>query len=301
MNITDINKLGKDLEIYTFIDYIGKGFPIILPKGAGIIKNIRNFVEGEQIKKGYKVVRTPSISNCEIYKIEDRYEIEKDELFIIKNENEENKNTIVLKPYSCPFHCSIFKQNHHSYKEFPIKYAETSTVFRNERDIKGITRTRQFTLSDGSIFERAENVKETIKETIKLQQEFINKMELDVTVQITTWDDSKKEAYIGTISEWEYITNEMKTALKEMNIKYKVLNTAKMYGPSIRTLYNNEEFTSIQIDFEITHRFDLKYTDSNDQEKFPIYMHNTMVGSYENLLSILIEKYGGDFPDWILD
>lgn len=299
MKIQEINKLGKDLELYAFVDYIGKGFPIILPRGARIIKLLRNYVEYEEENAGYKIVRTPSISNSEIYKIEDRYEMQKDELFVIKNQNEDNANEIILKPYVSPFHCSIYNLEKHSYKELPIKYCETSTVYRNERDIKGITKSRQFTLSDASLFCNVENLQENIKEAIMLQQKFIQRMDLDVTLEIATWDDEKKEEYIGTIKEWDYTVECMKKALEELKITYKITKEAKMYGPTIKLYYNKNELSSLQIDFEITHRFDVKYVDKNNEEKFPIYMHNTMIGSYENLLSILIEKYEGEFPFWL--
>lgn len=299
MKIQEINKLGKELELYTFIDYIGKGFPIILPRGARIIKLLRNYVEYEEENEGYKVVRTPCISNAEVYKIEDRYEMQKDELFVIKSPNDENSNEIILKPYVSPFHCSIYNLEKHSYKELPIKYCETSTVFRNERDIKGITKSRQFTLSDASLFCNVEKLQENIKEALMLQQKFIKKLDLDVTFEIATWDDEKKEEYIGTIQEWNYAVDSMKNALEELKIEYKITKKARMYGPAINLYYNDKELSSLQIDFEITHRFDVIYVDKSNEEKFPIYMHNTMVGSYENLLSILIEKYEGEFPFWL--
>lgn len=303
MKIQEINKLGKELELYTFVDYIGKGFPIILPKGARIIRLIRNEVEYLEENKGYKIVRTPSISNSEIYKIEDRYELEKDELFIInaeeKDENYEPINAKVLKPYVAPFHCSIYKMNQHSYKELPIKYCETSTVFRNEKDIKGITKVRQFTLSDASVFCEPDKLEKSIKESLEIQKELIDKMNLKTKFEIATWDDERKEDYIGNIDEWENATNAMKEVLDILNIKYIVTKKAKMYGPGINVYYNNEEFSSLQIDFEITHRFDIKYTSKENEEKFPLYLHNTIIGSYENLLSILIEKYNGRFPLWL--
>ena len=297
MKIAEINQLGKELELYTTLDYIGKGFPIVLPRGARIIKLIRNYVENIEEQNGYKIVRTPSISNSEIYKIEDRYELEKKELFVIKNDENES-NEIVLKPYVQPFHCSIYKSNHHSYKELPIKYCETSTVFRNERDIKGMIKTRQITLSDSSIFCTPEKLEREIKDAIELQRKIIKKIGLDIEYCIETWNDTKKEEYIGNISEWENATNAMKSVLNDLKIEYKVEKNARMYGPAIKVLYKEMDFSSLQIDFEISHRFDLHYTDKDNVSKFPIYMHNTLIGSYEGLLGILIEKYEGNFPLW---
>lgn len=307
MKISEINKLGKELELYTTIEYIGKGFPIILPRGAKVIKTIRNEIEKMEEENGYKNVRTPSLSNSEIYKMEDRYSVEKENLFIIKdNEQSLNdintdytENEIVLKPYSQPFHCSIYKLKNHSYKELPIKYCETSTVFRNERDIKGIMRTRQITLSDANIFCDITKIKKELKEILKMQNEFVNKLGLDLTYKISTWDENKKEEYIGQISEWQDNVQAMKDSLDELNISYDIDNKAKMFGPSISLYYEDIEFSVLQIDFEITHRFELKYTSKENTELYPIFIHNTIVGSYENLLNILIDKYEGNFPTWI--
>lgn len=303
MHVTEINKLGKELELYTYVDYIGKGFPIILPKGAKLINLIRNYVESEEAKYGYEVVRTPNVSRAEIYKIEDRLEQEKHDMFIIESDDEEEdkreENSIVLRPYVAPFHCSVYKTRQRSYKNLPIKYCETSTVYRNERDIKGISRTRQITLSDASIFVMPEKLEEEIIEALKIQQNFISKLGLEVKYIVSNWDDNKKENYIGTIQEWDNSVKAMKSALESLNIEFEENKKAKMQGPSIQIMYEGKDFSSMQIDYEIVHRFDLTYVDKDNEEKFPVYIHSTSVGSYENLLGILIEKYQGNFPLWL--
>lgn len=295
----DINRLGKEYEIYTTVNYIGKGFPIILPRGARIIRTLRNYVEKEEQKRGYKLVRTPSMSNSQIYKIEDRYESGKNKMFVIKNYHEEEKSSIVLKPYVQPFHCAIYNENIHSYRELPIKYCETSTVFRNDMDIKGIIKTRQITLSDASIFCEPQKIGESLKEALTLQQMYINKLDLGVTYSISTWDENEKENYIGTIDEWTNVVEAMKNSLEELHINYTVNKKGRMYGPSIQIKHNDKTFLSIQIDFEIVHRFNTKFTDKDSKEKYPIYMHYTVVGSYEKLLAMLIERYKGNFPLWL--
>ncbi len=299
MQAIDINKLGKDLELYTYIDYIGKGFPVILPRGLKIINLIRSFVESEEEKNGYELIRTPNVSRAEIYVIEDRYKEKKDEMFIIKSNDNEENNSIVLRPYAYPFHCSVYKIKQRSYKNLPLKLSETSTAYRNERDIKGISRTRQITLSDASIFIEPDNIEEEIIDSIKIQSNFISKLGLDVKYYVSTWDETKKEEYIGKIEEWDKVVTAMKNALEYLKIPYEVNTEAKMYGPSIQIYYKNEYLSNMQVDFEIVHRFDLTYVDKDNEEKYPIYIHRTSVGSYENLLSILIEKYRGDFPLWI--
>lgn len=302
MKIAEINKLGKELELYTSVDYVGKGFPIIMPRGSKIIKTIRNYVELAEENDGYRNVRTPSISNSEIYKIADRYSGEKSSYFIIKNENiytennENNQNEIVLKPNVQPFHCSIYKLEQHSYKDLPVKYCETSTIFRNERDIKGIMRTRQITLSDASIFCSFENVKKEIKNCVILQQNIVKNIGLELKYVISNWNTNEKEKYIGQINEWNTCFNAMKEVLDELEIKYETDENAKMYGPAIKMYFDNYEFSVLQIDFEMTHRFDLKYKNENNEDITPIYIHNTIIGSYENLLSVLIDRYNGFFP-----
>ena len=303
MKITEINKLGKELELYTSLDYVGKGFPIIMPNGSKIIKIIRNYVEWVEEQNGYKNVRTPSISNSEIYKIADRYNEEKSRYFIVENSNnlfndkaKGVQNEIVLKPDVQPFHCSIYKMTQHSYKELPVKYCETSTVFRNEKDIKGIMRTRQITLSDASIFCEFKNIKNEIKSSIMLQREITQKLGIELNYVISTWDDNSKENYIGQINEWNSCYTAMKDVLDELNVKYKIDENAKMYGPSVKTYYNETEFSVLQIDFEMTHRFELKYKNNKNEDETPIYIHHTLIGSYENLLNVLIERYEGFFP-----
>ena len=295
----EYNKLGKELEIYTTIDYIGKGFPIILPNGAKMIKILREMVEDEEEKRGYMVVRTPSASRAEIYMIEDRWEIEKDEIFKIENEDE--INSIVLRPYVKPFHCSMYQIGEHSYKELPIKYSETSTVFRDEptSKLRGLTCMRQYSFSDASIFMTFEQIEKIIKESVEIEQIFMEKLGLNVEFKISNWNDKAKEEYIGTINEWNTCISLMKKVLDEKNIKYEENKYAKMYGPSIQLFYNSKLLAKIEVDFEITHRFDLKYTDKDGKEKFPIYIHRQNLGCYESMLAILIERYGGEFPTWI--
>ncbi len=302
MKTAEINKLGKELELYTYVDYIGKGFPIILPRGSKIIEIIRNYIESEEQKSGYQILRTPSVSRAEIYMIEDRFEIQKDDMYIIETENsngDREENCIVLRSDVSPFHCAVYNTKQRSYKDLPIKYSETAAVFRNEKDIKGISKTRQVTMSDESIFVMRENLNIQIKEAIELSQKFISRLGLDVTYKINNWDFNKKEEYIGTVEEWNFAVDAMKNALDSLNIPYEEMDKAEMYGPSIQIYYEDREFCRLQIDFEIVHRFETKYVSKDNKYEYPVYIRRTAVGSYENLLGILIEKYQGDFPLWI--
>ncbi len=305
METSEINQLGKELGIYTTVDYIGKGFPIFLPRGARIQKNIEDYVTKMEEKRGYKLVKTPSASRAEVYILEDRYNEDDKAFFRIQSETgeaeiEQKINQIVLRPYCMPFHCSIFNESKLTYKDLPQKYCETSTVYRNETDIKGITKTRQITISDASAFSDLNSVKSILREIVEMQKEIDEKLGIEVSYTLSTWDDSRKEDYIGRIDEWDSICKMMKSVLEELDIPYKEDKNAMLYGPMITTYYGDIRFQTIQVDFEITHRFDMKYTTENNTEETPYYVHANIVGSYERLLSILIEKYKGDFPKWIL-
>jgi threonyl-tRNA synthetase len=304
MRSAEINKLGAELELFTSVDYIGKGFPIMLPRGARLIKNLRNYIEYLEERYGYKIVRTPNVSNSTIYKMEDRFDdANKEEMFIIDTDTEnlgDDENDFVLRPRVEPFHCAVFGIKKHSYRELPVKLCETSTVYRNEKDLKGLNIVRQFTMSDASVFCEPEKVEQEIYNGLKFQKALIEKMQLDnITYEINTWNEAKKEDYIGTIAEWENVTNAMKRALEDLGVEYTVNNKAKIYGPIIRAKQDGVNFSKIQVDFEIPHRFDLAYTNIDNEEKTPIYIHNTLIGSYENLLGILISKYNGNIPLWI--
>lgn len=301
MKKSEISEIAKELKLYEQIDYVGKGFEIFLPRGAKIIEIIQKYIEDYQEMEGFQIVKTPCISNPEIYKIEDRYIGQEENYFAIQSDekDDENKNNLVLKPYVEPFHCSIFKRTQHSYKELPIKFLETSTVVRNEKDIKGQTKTKQYTISKASTFTNKENIKKSIKQNLSFLLEFIKKIGLDYNIIIDNWDTEHKEDYIGRVDEWDYTVNSMKSILDDMQISFKETKNAKMYGPSIKIKYNQYLISDIQIDFEITHRFDLNYKNNQDKNEFPYYIDTTIVESYEDLVKILIEKYNGNFPLWI--
>lgn len=304
MKLSEINSIAKEQKIYAKIDYIGKGFEIFLPKGAKIINDIQKYVEREKEKLNCKIVKSPMVSNPAIYKIEDRYNEKKEiKLFAIEKEefdDESLENNLVLKPYVAPFHCTIFKSTQHSYKELPIKFFETSSVVRNELDIKGKTKTRQLTQSTSSIFTSKENIQTSIKEEAEFEKKLMDKLGIDVQFEIENWNEDHKEDYIGEINEWNYAVLSMENALNELQIPYKINKNGKMFGPRIAIKHNNYLISNIQVDFEITHRFDLKYKNKVDEDSFPYYINNTLVESYEDLVKLLIEKYNGNFPENII-
>ena len=296
MKISEITKLGKDLKLFDTFDCIGKGFPVFLPKGAIMIKKIQDEVENKLMENHYLPVKTPCLSNFDIYKIEDRYQTERGRLFQVENTGEEK---LYLKPYLSLFHCTIYNKDQYSYKDLPIKFFETSSVFRNEKDIKGLIKTRQFTITDCSIFEAEKNLEQSLKEIVSIQNEIVNKLGLQVRYEVQNWDTDKKEEYIGTIDEWNMCIEKMENALRDDNLAFTENNKAPMYGPAIKLFYGDNYFAKIQIDFEITHRFDVKFHNKENEAEFPKFIHSTIVGSYENLIGILIDKYQGEFPEWL--
>lgn len=296
MKVSEINKIGKESELFEIVDCIGKGFPVFLPKGETVIKKIQKEVEDKLLLNNFEPVKTPCLSNAEIYKIEDRYISEKDKLFKVENNSEEK---LYLKPYLSPFHCCIYKQNQYSYKNLPVKFFETSEVFRNEKDIKGIIKSRQFTVTECSMFVNPSEIISSLDEIILIQKEIIDKLGLPILYEIQNWDDSRKEEYIGTIDEWNVAIYNMRQSLMKNNVNFTENNKAPMYGPVIKLFYNDNYFAKIQIDFEMTHRFELKFHNKDNQEEYPKYIHSTIVGSYENLIGILIDKYCYNFPEWL--
>ncbi len=296
MKISEINKIGKELELFEIIDCIGKGFPVFLPKGEIIIRKIQNEVEDKLLLNNFKPVKTPCLSNADIYKIEDRFISQKDRLFRVENNSEEK---LYLKPYLSPFHCCIYKQNQYSYKNLPVKFFETSEVFRNEKDIKGIIKSRQFTVTECSMFVNPAEIINSLNEIISIQKEIIDKLGLQIKYEVENWDNTKKEEYIGTIDEWNIAVDNMRKSLIQNNLNFTENNKAPMYGPMIKLFYNDNYFAKIQIDFEITHRFDIKFHNKDNQEEYPKYIQSTIVGSYENLIGILIDKYNENLPKWL--
>ena len=296
MKISEINKIGKELELFEIIDCIGKGFPVFLTKGEIIIRKIQNEVEDKLLLDNFKPVKTPCLSNADIYKIEDRFISQKDRLFRVENNSEEK---LYLKPYLSPFHCCIYKQNQYSYKNLPVKFFETSEVFRNEKDIKGIIKSRQFTVTECSMFVNPAEIINSLNEIISIQKEIIDKLGLQIKYEVENWDNTKKEEYIGTIDEWNIAVDNMRKSLIQNNLNFTENNKAPMYGPMIKLFYNDNYFAKIQIDFEITHRFDIKFHNKDNKEEYQKYIQSTIVGSYENLIGILIDKYNENLPKWL--
>ncbi|MDD2445437.1 MAG: threonine--tRNA ligase [Clostridia bacterium] len=304
----DHNKLGRELELFTTVDYIGQGLPIMLPKGARILQIMQRFVEDEEQKRGYLLTKTPYIAKSDLYKISQHWYHYRDDMFVLGDE-EKDKEVFALRPMTCPFQFQAYLNKGRSYKDLPLRYNETSTLFRNEAsgEMHGLIRVRQFTISEGHIACAPNQVQEEFKNCLELANFMLKTLGLDedVSYRFSKWDESKKDKYIGSPTEWEKCQDFMKTILDSLSIEYyEAEGEAAFYGPKldiqIKNVFGKEDtLITIQIDFQLAKRFNMEYTDSDGQKKNPYIIHRTSIGCYERTLALLIEKYAGAFPVWL--
>jgi threonyl-tRNA synthetase len=304
----DHNKLGRELELFTTVDYIGQGLPILLPKGARIVQIMQRFVEDEEQKRGYLLTKTPYIAKSDLYKISEHWYHYKEDMFVLSDETKD-KEVFALRPMTCPFQFQAYLNKSRSYKDLPLRYNETSTLFRNEAsgEMHGLIRVRQFTISEGHIACTPSQVQEEFKNCLELANFMLKTLGLDedVSYRFSKWDENNKDKYIGSPEEWEKCQDFMKTILDNLSIKYyEAPGEAAFYGPKldiqIKNVYGKEDtLITIQIDFQLAKRFNMEYTDSDGQKKYPYIIHRTSIGCYERTLALLIEKYAGAFPVWL--
>ena len=304
----DHNKLGRDLEYFTTVDSIGQGLPVLLPKGAKVIQLLQRFVEDEEYKRGYQLTMTPLMAKSDLYKISGHWGHYKDGMFILGDEGKD-KEVFALRPMTCPFQFQAYLNRPRSYKDLPLRYAETSTLFRNEDsgEMHGLIRVRQFTISEGHIACRPDQLKEEFKGCLDLANYMLKSIGLyeDVTFRFSKWDANNKTKYIGSAREWDKVQATMKGILDELGIDYEEADgEAAFYGPKLdiqcKNIHGKEDtLITIQIDFQLAKRFDMVYTDTDGEKKYPYVLHRTSVGCYQRTLALLIEKYGGAMPLWL--
>ena len=308
----DHNKLGRELELFTTVDVIGQGLPILLPKGARVIQLLQRFVEDEEQKRGYLLTKTPFMAKRELYKISGHWDHYRDGMFIMSDTpdvEDENAEVFALRPMTCPFQFMAYLNRARSYRDLPLRYNETSTLFRNESsgEMHGLIRLRQFTISEGHLACRPDQVEEEFKGCLDLAKFMIDTLGFtdDVSYRFSKWDENDKDKYIGDKEDWECTQNMMRDILNDLNVPYHEADgEAAFYGPKldiqIRNVYGKEDtLVTIQIDFQLAERFGMQYTDSDGQKKFPVVIHRTSIGCYERTLALLIEKYAGALPTWM--
>ncbi len=304
----DHNKLGRELELFTTSEYVGQGLPLLMPKGAKIIQILQRFVEDEEERRGYVLTKTPLMAKSDLYKISGHWSHYKDGMFILGDE-EKDDEVFALRPMTCPFQFQIYNVKMHSYRDLPIRYAETSTLFRNESsgEMHGLIRVRQFTISEGHLVVTPEQLEEEFRGCVDLINYMMKTIGIadDVTYRFSKWDENDKGKYIGDPKAWVDTQDKMKIILDDLKINYKEAEgEAAFYGPKLDIQFKNvhgkeDTIITVQIDFQLADRFDMTYVDSDNQKKRPYIIHRTSIGCYERTLAMLIEKFAGAFPTWL--
>ncbi len=305
----DHNKLGREMELFTTVDVIGQGLPLIMPKGVIMIKELQRWIEDlEDNEWGYVRTKTPLMAKSDLYKISGHWDHYKEGMFVLGDE-EKDKEVFALRPMTCPFQYYVYKATQHSYRELPLRYGETSTLFRNEDsgEMHGLTRVRQFTISEGHLIVRPDQVDEEFKNCVHLAVYVLTTLGLqdDVTYRLSKWDPANTEKYIGDAEYWETSQGKMRELLNELNLPFvEADGEAAFYGPKLdiqaKNVYGKEDtMITIQLDFALAEQFDMYYIDENGDKKRPFIIHRTSMGCYERTLAWLIEKYAGLFPTWL--
>lgn len=304
----DHNKLGRELELFTTVDYIGQGLPILLPKGTKIIQTLQRWVEDEEEKRGWLLTKTPLMAKSDLYKISGHWDHYKEGMFVLGDE-EKDKEVFALRPMTCPFQYQAYLNRARSYRDLPLRYDETSTLFRNEAsgEMHGLIRVRQFTISEGHLMCRPDQLEDEFKACLELTNYMMDVLGLkeDLTYRFSQWDPEDTGKYIGTKEQWDEAQGVMKTILDDLGIDYKIgIGEAAFYGPKldiqIKNVFGKEDtLVTIQIDQMLAEKFGMEYVDKDGQKKNPYIIHRTSIGCYERTLALLIEKYAGAFPTWL--
>lgn len=304
----DHNKLGREMELFTTVDVIGQGLPLLMPKGAKIIQTMQRWIEDEEEKRGYVRTKTPLMAKSDLYKISDHWGHYKEGMFVLGDE-EKDDEVFALRPMTCPFQYYVYKASQKSYRDLPCRYGETSTLFRNEDsgEMHGLTRVRQFTISEGHLVIRPDQLEEEFKGCVDLAKYCLTTLGLqdDITFRMSKWDPENPEKYLGTPELWDEVEGMMRSILDDIGIAYtEEKGEAAFYGPKLdiqaKNVYGKEDtMITIQIDMFLAERFDMTYIDKDGEKKRPYILHRTSMGCYERTLAWLIEKYEGAFPTWL--
>lgn len=304
----DHNKLGREMELFTTVDVIGQGLPLIMPKGEIMIRTMQRWIEDEEDKRGYVRTKTPLMAKSDLYKISGHWDHYKDGMFVLGDE-EKDKEVFALRPMTCPFQYYVYKASQKSYRDLPLRYGETSTLFRNEDsgEMHGLTRVRQFTISEGHLIVRPDQMVEEFKGCLELAKYCLETLgvEEDVTYHLSKWDPNDRKKYIGEPEVWEETEGHIRNILNEIGVEFtEDVGEAAFYGPKVdinaKNVYGKEDtMITIQWDALLAEQFDMYYVDQNGEKIRPYIIHRTSIGCYERTLAWLIEKYAGLFPTWL--
>ena len=306
----DHNKLGRELEFFTTVDVIGQGLPILLPKGARVIQKLQRWVEDTEKKRGYLLTKTPFMAKRDLYKISGHWNHYRDGMFILGDAEDESKECFALRPMTCPFQYQVFLNRARSYRDLPMRLGETSTLFRNEDsgEMHGLIRVRQFTISEGHLILRPEQLEEEFKGCLELAKYMLDTVGMleNCSFRFSQWDPNNTAKYEGTAEQWEVAQATMKTILDDLGVQYSIgIDEAAFYGPKLDIQYRNvfgkeDTIVTIQVDMLLAEKFGMEYTDADGQKKIPYIIHRTSLGCYERTLAYLIERYAGALPLWMM-
>ena len=306
----DHNKLGRELEYFTTVDVIGQGLPVLLPKGARVVQLLQRWIEDTEQKRGYLLTKTPLMAKRDLYKISGHWDHYLDGMFILGDPYDETKECFALRPMTCPFQYQVFLNRQRSYRELPMRLGETSTLFRNEDsgEMHGLIRVRQFTISEGHLILRPDQLEEEFKGCLDLAKYCLGTLGLldKCTFRFSQWDPANpNNKYEGTKEQWEHAQSVMAQILKDLDVEYTVgIDEAAFYGPKLDIQYKNvygkeDTLVTIQIDMLLAEKFGMYYIDENGEKKLPYIIHRTSMGCYERTLAYLIEEYAGALPTWM--
>ena len=306
----DHNKLGRELEYFTTVDCIGQGLPVLLPKGARVVQVLQRWVEDTEQKRGYLLTKTPLMAKRDLYKISGHWDHYLDGMFILGDPYDETKECFALRPMTCPFQYQVYLNRQRSYRDLPMRLGETSTLFRNEDsgEMHGLIRVRQFTISEGHLVLRPDQLEEEFKGCLDLAKYCLGTVGLldKCTFRFFQWDPANpNNKYEGTKEQWDHAQSVMERILKDLDVDYTVgIDEAAFYGPKLDIQYKNvygkeDTLVTIQIDMLLAERFGMYYIDENGEKKLPYIIHRTSLGCYERTLAYLIEEYAGALPTWM--
>ena len=306
----DHNKLGRELEYFTTVDCIGQGLPVLLPKGARVVQVLQRWVEDTEQKRGYLLTKTPLMAKRDLYKISGHWDHYLDGMFILGDPYDETKECFALRPMTCPFQYQVYLNRQRSYRDLPMRLGETSTLFRNEDsgEMHGLIRVRQFTISEGHLVLRPDQLEEEFKGCLDLAKYCLGTVGLldKCTFRFSQWDPANpNNKYEGTAEQWDHAQSVMERILKDLDVNYTVgIDEAAFYGPKLDIQYKNvygkeDTLVTIQIDMLLAERFGMYYIDENGEKALPYIIHRTSLGCYERTLAYLIEEYAGALPTWM--
>ena len=306
----DHNKLGRELEYFTTVDYVGQGLPIMLPKGARVIQLLQRWVEDYEQSKGCILTKTPLVAKRDLYRISGHWDHYLDGMFVIGDPNDETKECFALRPMTCPFQYQVYLAKKRSYRDLPMRLTETSTLFRNEDsgEMHGLIRVRQFTISEGHYILRPDQLEEEFKSCLELAKYFLGTVGLldDCTFRFSQWDPANPgNKYEGTAEQWNEAQTVMGNILDHLGVNYTIgIDEAAFYGPKLDIQYHNvygkeDTLVTIQIDMLLAKKFGMEYTDSDNTQKYPYIIHRTSLGCFERTLAYMIEHFAGALPLWV--